>query len=107
MPGLRPGGQRPQYNPQFFPHSFHSTQRYQWRGGNWRAPNGYYARHWRYGDRLPWGWYSQSYWVDDYDYYDLAVPPFGYEWVRLGPDALLVDQSDGEVVSVVRGIFYY
>jgi hypothetical protein len=34
------------------------------------------------------------------------VPPYGYEWIRNGPDALLVDIGSGEVVSSVPGIFY-
>jgi Ni/Co efflux regulator RcnB len=34
------------------------------------------------------------------------VPPPGYHWIRVGPDALLVRYGDGYVLDVVYGIFY-
>jgi hypothetical protein len=30
-----------------------------------------------------------------------------YQWVRYGPDLLLVDLRSGEVVEVVSDVFYY
>jgi Ni/Co efflux regulator RcnB len=104
-PGFTPGGARPRYNSQFFPRVFHPERRYHWRG-EWYAPRGFYYRHWVYGDRLPWGWFDQDYWIDDYYSYDLPVPPYGYEWIRLGPDAVLVDLETGMVVETVYGLFY-
>jgi Ni/Co efflux regulator RcnB len=104
-PGFMPGGQRPRYNPQYFPRTFYPEHRYHWRG-EWYAPNGFYYRHWGYGDRLPYGWYDQDYWIDDYYDYELPVPPYGYAWVRLGPDAVLVDLSNGMVVETVYSAFY-
>jgi Ni/Co efflux regulator RcnB len=105
-PGFRPGGKRPQYNAQFFPRTFNIGQRFQWRGGPWRGPQGYYYRPWGYGQVLPFGWFSAQYYINDYYDYDLPVPPYGYEWIRNGPDALLVDIGNGEVVSSVPGAFY-
>lgn len=104
-PGVQPGGARPHYAPQFFPHAVYPQQRFHWRG-EWAPPPGFYYRHWVYGDHLPWGWFAQSFWIDDYYDYDLPVPPYGYEWVRVGPDAVLVDLSDGLVVETVYGAFY-
>jgi hypothetical protein len=105
-PGFRPGGNRPQYNAQYFPRTFNIGQRYQWRGGPWRGPQGFYYRPWFYGQVLPFGWFSAPYYINDYYDYSLPVPPYGYEWIRNGPDALLVDIGSGEVVSSVPGVFY-
>jgi len=107
-PGFRPGpgAARPRYSAQYFPRVFQPDRQYAWRGGVWSGPPGYYYRHWGYGDRLPYGWFAAQWFINDYYYYDLAVPPYGYEWVRVGPDALLVDTDDGTVVESVYGIFY-
>jgi hypothetical protein len=105
-PGFRPGGNRPQYNAQYFPRTFNIGQRFQWRGGPWRGPQGFYYRPWFYGQILPVGWFSAQYYINDYYDYQLPVPPYGYEWIRNGPDALLVDIGSGEVVSSVPGVFY-
>jgi Ni/Co efflux regulator RcnB len=34
------------------------------------------------------------------------MPPIGYVWVRVGHDALLVDEFNGRVVQVVRYVFW-
>jgi Ni/Co efflux regulator RcnB len=106
VPGARPGGERPHYSAQYFPRTFQPDRQYAWRGQAWRGQPGYYYRHWGYGDRLPYGWFAAQWFINDYYDYDLPVPPYGYEWVRVGPDALLVDLNDGEVVESVYGIFY-
>lgn len=105
-PGYRPGGQQPQYSPQYFPRTFNMGVRYHWRGGSWRGPQGWYYRSWSYGQILPFAWLGSSWWITDYWDYGLPVPPYGYEWIRNGPDALLVDINTGEVVEVIPGIFY-
>jgi Ni/Co efflux regulator RcnB len=35
----------------------------------------------------------------------LPPPPLGYAWVRVGPDALLVNLTNGTVVEAVYGLF--
>jgi hypothetical protein len=35
----------------------------------------------------------------------LGAPP-DYQWVRYGPDLLLVDLTTGEVIDVVYDVFY-
>ena len=105
-PGYRPGGQQPQYSPQYFPRTFNMGVRYHWRGGSWRGPQGWYYRSWSYGQILPFAWLGSSWWISDYWDYGLPVPPYGYAWIRNGPDALLVNIRSGEVVEVVPGIFY-
>jgi Ni/Co efflux regulator RcnB len=74
--------------------------------GAYRAPYGFYARDWAFGDFLPRGWFGEGYWVGDYLDYDLPYPPPGYVWVRVGGDAIMVDRFTGRIVQVVRGIFY-
>jgi Ni/Co efflux regulator RcnB len=101
-----PNGPRPRYNPQAFPRVFNPGARFHWRGGPWSGPPGFYYRSWIYGQILPFGWYSSQWWVNDYWDYDLPAPPYGYEWVRNGPDALLVDVNTGTIAEVVPGIFY-
>ncbi|HLI67575.1 MAG TPA: RcnB family protein [Caulobacteraceae bacterium] len=97
---------RPRFNPEFFPRDVHPNFRFHWRYGRWFGPPGFYYRPWFYGEYLPFGWYESEWYINDYWDYDLPVPPYGYEWIRNGPDALLVDVSDGMVVEVVQGIFY-
>jgi len=74
--------------------------------GAYRAPYGFFARSWGFGDILPRGWYGPDYFIDDFLDFDLPYPPPGYEWVRVGPDALMIDEYTGRIVQVVRGIFW-
>jgi Ni/Co efflux regulator RcnB len=105
-PGYRPGGTaRPRYNRAYFPPAVTAQQRYQWQGG-WTSQPGYYHRHWGYGDYLPHGWYGSNFWIGSYWFYGLPVAPFGFAWVRLGPDAVLVNLYTGLVVEVVYGLFW-
>ncbi len=74
--------------------------------GRYRAPYGYNYRRWSYGEFLPFEFFGQQFWLNDYSNYDLPYPPPGCEWVRYGSDALLVDSYSGEILQVVYGIFY-
>lgn len=76
------------------------------RAGAYSQPYGYYSRAWAFGDFLPHGWYGRNYWIGNFIDYDLPYPPPGFEWVRVGGDAILVDQFTGRIVQVVRGIFW-
>lgn len=60
-----------------------------------------------YGDYLPWAFIGPRWFVQDWWSYGLPVAPWGYEWVRVGPDALLVEADTGQVVQVVYGVFYW
>ena len=86
-----------------YPSVYFSTQRYR---HAWRAPVGYYARVWSFGDFLPRGWYGPRYYLSDPWNYDLPLAPPGYDWVRVGYDALLIDQYNGRVVQVVRNVVW-
>jgi Ni/Co efflux regulator RcnB len=82
--------------------SYQAQHRYR---SPWRYPSGWYAYRWSFGDYLPYGWYSSSYYLNWYEY-GLPEPPIGAEWVRSGEDAILVDVWTGEVLSVYYGLFW-
>lgn len=103
--GQNSGQARERYDSRWFPRQITPDRRFRWQG-HWTSQPGFYYRHWRYGQRLPWGWFGSQWYIDDYDYYDLPAPPWGYEWVRVGPDALLVDVRTGLIVETVYGLFY-
>jgi Ni/Co efflux regulator RcnB len=73
--------------------------------GGYRRPPGYFHRRWTTGAILPRFFFGQSYWLTPGPY-GLRPPPFGTHWVRVDDDALLVTDSTGRIVDVVRGIFY-
>lgn len=86
-----------------YPSVYFSSSRYRY---PWRPPSGYYAYNWGFGDFLPRQWYGPGSGLMDPWRYDLPLPPPGYDWVRVGYDAVLVDQFTGRVVQVVRNIFW-
>jgi len=95
----------PHYTPQAYPHEVNVGRQYRFHG-QWNQPPGYHYQRWGYGDHLPLGWFAASFWINDFLDYDLAAPPYGYAWVREGPDAVLVNVNDGTVVEVAYGVFY-
>lgn len=76
------------------------------RGPQFRYPRGYGYRHWGVGARLPRLFLSPLYFFTDYASFGFGPPPYGEQWVRYGPDLLLVDVDSGEVVYVIYGAFY-
>lgn len=84
-------------------HNYQASQSY--RIGPYRAPRAYRYRRWVFGEILPRIYWAQDYWISDYWLFGLDVPPLGLEWVRYGPDALLIDTRSGEVIQVVYGRF--
>ena len=73
--------------------------------GPYHPPHGWAAHHWVYGETLPRAYWAADYLVADYWLFALEVPPAGYEWVRVGSDALLVSTTNGEVLQVEYGVF--
>lgn len=56
----------------------------------------------RQGDYLPPELRSQQFVVDDWSWRGLSAPPYGYQWMLLGPDNFaLVLASTGQIVSLV------
>jgi Ni/Co efflux regulator RcnB len=74
--------------------------------GAYVRPAGWYAHRWVYGERLPAGWYARDYWIVNVSLFGLVYPPDGFEWIRVGEDALLVDIYTGEVIRVEYGVFF-
>jgi Ni/Co efflux regulator RcnB len=104
--GSRPNGeQRHDFSSaRNFHQNFNAQQRF--RAPSYRRPQGYYARHWTWGQVLPTMFWARDYWLTDYYDYDLPQPPYGAIWVRVGDDALLIDQDSGEIIEVDYGVFY-
>jgi Ni/Co efflux regulator RcnB len=69
-------------------------------------PPGYGYRRWEVGAALPPVFLMQDYWYADWDALGLDPPPPGYQWVRYGPDLLLVDVTTGQVAEVEYDVFY-
>jgi Ni/Co efflux regulator RcnB len=96
-------------------YSRHDDRR--WRGYHWypqyryRAPvryvypPGYRAYQWRVGHRLPRGYYDRHYYVD-YRHYHLPPPPYGYHWVRVDRDVVLVAVATGLILDVLYGLYH-
>jgi Ni/Co efflux regulator RcnB len=69
-------------------------------------PSGWYSHRWTFGEFLPVFFFTRNYWILDWANFDLDDPPPGTIWVRVGDDALLIDEYSGEVIEVVYGVFY-
>jgi Ni/Co efflux regulator RcnB len=69
-------------------------------------PNGWAYRRWAVGAILPPLFLAPAYYYSDWATLGLDPPPPGFQWVRYGPDLLLVNIATGQVVDVVYGAFY-
>lgn len=83
---------------------FRQAQR-RYRAGRYVAPRGYAYRSFRYGDRLPSGYYTSRYRIADYNRYGLYAPPRGYQWTRVGNDAILTAVATGVVAGAIYSLF--
>lgn len=72
--------------------------RYHW-------PRGQFYHRYRAGMHMQSFFWLTDYVIVDYSDYELAAPSAACEWVRYGPDLLLINLSTGEVVDVVYGAF--
>jgi len=68
-------------------------------------PPGYRPYQWRVGYRLPPSYYHRSYYVDHRAYY-LPPPPYGYHWVRVDRDVVLVAIATGLIRDILYGLYY-
>ena len=69
-------------------------------------PPGWAYRQWAVGAMLPPLFLVRDYWYADWATLGLAPPQPGFQWVRYGPDLLLVNVTTGQVVDVAYGVFY-
>jgi Ni/Co efflux regulator RcnB len=86
-----------------YQHNFQAARSYHI--GPYRRPPGWTAHRWGYGEILPRAYWAPQYLIADYWLFALEVPPGGYEWVRDGNDALLIDTATGEILQVEYGVF--
>ncbi|MDE2488854.1 MAG: RcnB family protein, partial [Alphaproteobacteria bacterium] len=102
--GHRDRGDHPQWRPGAYPHSYPSYHRYHVRP--YFYPPHWFAHDWMFGEFLPEAWFAPQYLIEDWWDFGLPEPPYGYDWVRVGTDALLIDEYDGRIVQVVRYVFW-
>jgi Nickel/cobalt transporter regulator len=112
-PFIAPRGPPPGARPAFVPHGPPGAQ-FSYRGRTINRvhiipfiyPNGWAYRRWAVGAALPPLFLVRDYWYPDWAALGLEPPPPGAQWVRYGPDLLLVDVSSGQVIDVAYGVFY-
>ena len=69
-------------------------------------PHGWEYRQWAVGAILPPLFLTPDYYYPEWAALGLEPPPPGTQWVRYGPDLLLVDVNTGQVIDVAYGVFY-
>jgi len=69
-------------------------------------PPGYRYQRWAAGMALPALFLVPAYFYADWAALGLVAPEAGFQWVRYGPDLLLVNVTTGQVVDAVYGVFY-
>lgn len=90
-------------DPGAYRHNFQAARTY--RIGPYHPPRGWAYRSWAYGQILPRAYWGSQYILGDYWLFGLEVPPVGFEWIRSGPDALLIDTRTGEILQVEYSVF--
>jgi Ni/Co efflux regulator RcnB len=86
-----------------YQHNFQAARSF--RIGPYHRPHGWVDRRWGFGEILPRGFWAPQYLIADYWLFALEVPPAGFEWVRYGNDALLINTANGEILQVEYGVF--
>lgn len=105
-PAPRPYGPAPRNYPRGpgGGHEWNAGQRF--RGPAYAYPRGFGYREWAFGEYLPGPFFISDYVIYDYWDYGLPAPPYGFEWVRVGADALLVRPVDGYILDVAHNLFW-
>lgn len=96
-PGGPPGVQFTYHGHQF--NRFHASHPFIY-------PPGWAYRRWGAGAILPPFFLVPDYYFMDWADLGLPPPPPGDQWVRYGPDLLLVDVRSGEIVDAIYDVFY-
>jgi len=86
---------------------YHGRSFSSFRAAPFYYPGGWGYRRWAVGQVLPGLFLTQGYFIGNWAAYGLGPPPPGLQWVRYGPDALLVDVYTGQVVDTVYGVFWW
>jgi Ni/Co efflux regulator RcnB len=80
---------------------------YRFRAQPYAWPRGFGARSWRPRELLPRFFFEDRYYIDNFFELGLPPPPYGYRWLRVGDDALLVDLRNGLIADVIPGVFFW
>lgn len=72
----------------------------------WTPPEGYQYRRWTAGEHLPPTNYGSRQQITRFNLYGLTTPPPDAVWVRSGPDALLVNRTNGVIIRAQYGVFH-
>ena len=75
------------------------------RAGVYHHPRGYTYRRWTVGRVLPRAYWAPTYYYPGYRALGLMAPPANFQWIRYGPDLLLVNIRTGNVVDIRYGVF--
>jgi Ni/Co efflux regulator RcnB len=73
--------------------------------GVYHAPHGYAYRRWTVGRVVPHAYYAPSYYYPGYAALGLYAPQAHYQWIRYGPDLILVNIRTGSVADIRYGVF--
>jgi Ni/Co efflux regulator RcnB len=86
-----------------YQHNFQAARSF--KIGPYHRPPGWREHRWGFGETLPRAYWGPQFILADYWVFALEVPPSGYEWVRDGNDAILVNTDSGEILQVEYGVF--
>jgi Ni/Co efflux regulator RcnB len=86
-------------------YTYHGHTLSRFRAAPYRWPHGYRYRRYAVGYALPQRYWIHDYYIDNYADYELDPPPQDFQWVRYGPDILLVDLNSGAIAQVIYGAF--
>jgi Ni/Co efflux regulator RcnB len=73
--------------------------------GAYRYPHGYTYHRWAVGRALPRVYLAPAYYYSGYAALGLMAPPSNFQWIRYGPDLMLVNLATGNVVDIRYGVF--
>ena len=81
-----------------------------WKGrvvhaGAYHGPHGYAYRRWTVGHALPRAYLAPTYYYRDYAALGLYAPQAHFQWIRYGPDLVLVDVRTGNIADIRYGVF--
>jgi Ni/Co efflux regulator RcnB len=103
--GFRTAGLVPRRSGTGRQYSYHGRTYTRFAAGRYHWPRGYGYQRYAVGYHLPRAYWVRDYYIDNYADYDLGPPPDNYQWIRYGPDILLIDLDTGQIAQVVYGVF--
>jgi Ni/Co efflux regulator RcnB len=103
--GVSRPGVPPARDPRARAYVYHGQSLAPFHAARYRWPANTHYRRYTVGLRFPLALLVAGYLISNWADYGLAEPQEGYQWVRYGPDVLMVDQDTGEVGDAAYGTF--